>query len=92
MIGLYDGVGMPSALHKVCSGSAAAERKPGECDDARMGESLLRISGWSMTNGQRSEHTFLQLFNTDWTYRWSIKILLRIKDISYGYDHSDNAL
>lgn len=40
-IGSYEGVGMPSALHKECSGRANAERKAGEYDDARMGESLL---------------------------------------------------
>lgn len=41
-IGLYEGVGMPSALHSECSGRAASERKAGECEDARMGESLLK--------------------------------------------------
>jgi hypothetical protein len=35
---------MPSALHKECSGLANSERKAGERDDARMGESLLRHS------------------------------------------------
>jgi hypothetical protein len=62
-IGLYDGVGMPSTMHKECSGSADAERKAGERDDARMGESVLH----GVINDEMGpfEHEFLQLFNTD---------------------------
>jgi hypothetical protein len=42
-------------------------------------------------NEGRFEYGFLQLFNTNYTGGHQHSVLC-IKGISYGYDHSDNAL